>query len=179
MIAKRNIDLNNLITISSNGVDVASFVDLKTALIKRYKDIYGQDIDVSTGNADGEFINEIALMVNNILQSIKTLYSNMNVNSATGVYLYALCNLSNVRRKDATNSTASIILTNNSGSTYSENAYNITLQDQGGTIWNIINADTIEIAAGASIGVKVECSEKGEVEAPAGWINILVGNPDI
>lgn len=178
MIANREIDLNNLVVISSSGVEVASFVQIQAALINRYKEIYGSDIDLSTGNADGEFVNELALMLNNLVQSIKTLYSNLDVNTASGVYLEALCNLSNVHRKPATRSTATVELQNDSGSTVTINA-NSFLQDQAGTIWNITSSNVISLADGDSVVIEVQCSQLGPVEAPAGWINILAGEPNV
>ena len=173
--------LDKLILIDSTGVNVASFVDIKSALIDRYKEIYGSDIDLSTGNADGEYVNELALMINNMLQVIKSLYGNLDVNTASGVYLEALCNLSNVHRKRATHSIANVQLTNNSAVTIQMDAVALTLQDKSGLIWNYagISQMTLSIAPGASLVIPVKCSEFGPVKAPAGWIDTVIGEANL
>ena len=66
MLQNYDVDIQNFIKFTSSGVEVASFVQIRDALINKYKDVYGNDIDLSTGTADGVFINNMALMINNI-----------------------------------------------------------------------------------------------------------------
>ena len=96
--------ITDFIRFTNAGVDIASFTQIRDAITTRYKEVYVQDIDltVTPTNADGIFVNDLSLMVNNILQSIKTMYANLDVNTASGVYLDNLCRLSNIVRKHAT-----------------------------------------------------------------------------
>lgn len=184
MIRTHNFELANLIRYKSGGLEVATFVDVREALINRYKEVYGSDIDVSTASADGIFINDLALIINNILQVCKMTYANLNVETASGIYLDALCKLANVTRQAATRSTASLIVTNttDTAQTYGDlNSNNnktnvITFVDKAGTEWQYKNTNVrayepaLSLEPNESVEVTVECVETGTVSAPAGWI---------
>ena len=186
MLKNRNFEIGNFIRLASSGMEIAQFVDIRDAIIKRYKEVYGSDIDLSTGNADGVFVNDMALIINNILQVMKSLYANLNVDTASGVYLDALCRLANVTRMSATKSIASIVVTSlyTSGDavTFGDldengNVLNqLTFVDKSGTTW--ISNSNITLSPGESIEVSVTCSEAGPIDAPAGWIyqTLLVTN---
>lgn len=177
MISNRNVDLNSLVTIDSSGLNVASFVDIKRVLIDKYKEIYGKDIDLSTGNADGEFVNELSLMLNNILQSMSTLYGNLDVNTASGVYLDALCALSNVHRKQPTSSRATVEIYNDYQMSIVFQQGREQFEDQSGMIWDI--EESFVLGAGESKTINVVCSTLGPVKAPSGWITTLIGFPRV
>ena len=174
-MANNDIQIGEFISLTSAGMNTASFVQIRDALIKRYKDVYGNDIDLSTGNADGVFVNDIALIINNILQTMQNLYENLSVNTASGAFLDRLCALANVTRKGETASTASLILTN-------ETENDITLQsntifvDTNGTEWvyegdNIIIPHKVTNQPVVEISIVVKCTELGPIEAKAGSIN--------
>lgn len=171
MLQNYEVDIADFIKFTNGGIVVADFVQVREALIKRYKSVYGQDIDLSTGTADGLFVNDLALIMNNILQSFKNLYANLDVDSATGVYLEKLCSLSNVSRKPATRSTASLIITNQNSSPYE--AQNLVFVDKSGVEW-LYNLP-VNFAAygeeGSTQNLMVTCSEEGKIEAPKGWID--------
>lgn len=162
-------DLANLISFTSAGLTIANFVEIREALIQKYKDVYGSDIDLSTGSADGVFVNEVSLLINNILQSCLTAYSNLDVNEAQGVYLDALCALSNVYRKQATRSTASITVTNIGNSNLVLD--NPEFVDKEGTIWAYSGTISLTTTApGDSVSIIVTCRDVGPIQAQAGWI---------
>ena len=172
----KDFNIGNLCALTSAGLEVAEFVQIRDAVIERYKSVYGSDIDLSTANADGVFVNDICIIINNILQTMKSMYSNLDVNSASGVYLDNLCKLSNVRRKEATKSMTSLLVTNLSANemTFADIDNNnaqlarLTFVDKAGTEWVYDNSLTLE--GGASTVIDVTCTEDGPVEAPKGWI---------
>lgn len=168
MLQNYEVDISDFIKITSAGVKIADYVQVRAALIKRFKEIYGSDIDVSTASADGVYITNLALIINNILQSVKTMYGNLDVNTANGVYLDNLCALANVRRKPATHSTASIVIKNISNSTVGAIAQ-LTVVDKAGTEWKTVEA-VPELTANQQIERTVVCVQDGPVEAKAGWI---------
>lgn len=186
MLKDRKFEIGNFVRLASAGMEVAEFVDVRDAIIKRYKEVYGSDIDLSTASADGVFVNDMALIINNILQVMKSLYSNLDVDTASGIYLDALCRLANVNRMGATKSTASIIvtslLTTGDPVTFSDTDENgnvtnqITFVDKSGTEW--VSDVSVTLGPGESAEVKVTCTESGPVDAPAGWIaqTLLVMN---
>ena len=171
MFTNTDVDISEFIKITSAGVQIANFPQIRAALIERYKSVYGEDIDLSTASADGVFINDLALIINNICMSIQTFYGNMDVDNASGIYLDNLCKLSNVTRKPATYSNASLTLTN-------ENDFEVDVTngmifvDKSGTEW-IYNGNTITLPKNTSraTSITVECSIPGPVKAEAGWID--------
>ena len=167
MFSNEKIDITDFIKITDAGIKIASFVQIRSALIDRYKSVYGSDIDLSTGTADGVFVNDLALIINNILQSIKTLDSNLNVNSASGIYLDRLCALSNVVRQGATKSKASLKVTNTRNAEVTFD--NLSFIDKSGTEWF---AENVQETFGPNEvkSITVYCQSTGEVKAPAGWI---------
>ena len=173
--------ITDFIRFTNAGVDIASFTQIRDAITTRYKEVYGQDIDltVTPTNADGIFVNDLALMVNNILQSIKTMYANLDVNTASGVYLDNLCRLSNIVRKPATPSNVYITVKNigNDPITIkkSSDTDGTTFVDVSGSEW-FYEGDNIVLNAGTSQSIQVFSSIAGEVEAVAGSIVQAIGN---
>lgn len=174
-------NFGSIVQVTANGLKVKSFTEIRDMLIQRYKEVYGQDIELDTRNADGVFINDLALIMNNICQTIRSLYIELNPNTATGIYLDRLCALANVTRKTATASTATLTLANNSNVDIlvaDSNGNGTTLDvvtfiDKAGTLWT---SPAITIPANSSVNVIATCSEKGQVEAPVGWIDKTVQN---
>ena len=157
---------SDFISFTAAGLQIASFTDILSALTQKYKDVYGSDIDLSTGSTDGVFVNELALIINNICQTCANAYGNLDVNSANGRYLDALCALSNVFRKQPTRSSVSIDILNASNSSITMD--NPIFLDQNNVEWEY--QGSITIAAGATMNIPVVCKDVGTVSAPAGWI---------
>ena len=164
--------INNFVQFTANGLNVANFTEIRAALIERYKSVWGNDIDLSTGTADGEFVNETALIINNLIQALQIMYSNLDVRTANGTYLDALCALSNVVRRPATYSNASLEIENTGSSTIT--LTNPIFIDQAGTEWNYTGEITLTSQEVRQINVV--CSEVGVIQAPAGWINSTLEN---
>lgn len=171
MFTNTDVDISEFIKITSAGVQIANFPQIRAALIERYKSVYGEDIDLSTASADGVFVNDLALIINNICMSIQTFYGNMDVDNASGIYLDNLCKLSNITRKPSTYSNASLTLTNEND--FEVNVTNgMIFVDKSGTEWTY-NGPTITLAKSAAetSTITVECSTPGPVKAEAGWID--------
>lgn len=167
MLQDRDIAIDEFIKFTSGGVNIADYDQIQSAIIRRYKEVYGSDIDLANTTADGVFVNDLALIINNILQSFKILYSNLDVNTASGVYLDNLCRLSNVRRKTATQSTAQLQI---SSSTTTSLASGTKFVDSTGNTWTY-SGQTITISANATpVQIVVTCDTYGAIEASAGSI---------
>lgn len=184
MLQSRQITNPEFITLTTAGLKVADFTQIRDSLISFYKSTYGQDIDVSTASADGVFVNNLALIINNILQSIKTMYVNFDPNSATGIYLDALCRLANVTRKQGSRSTAVVVLKNISSAPTGD-LQGITCIDANGTEWSNTSLIPSLQAYEERGGIVLTCSEIGPVSAPPGSISqtidistIIVEQPD-
>lgn len=170
MFVNQILDIKNLIQITSSGIKVATFSQIKASLIARYKQIYGSDIEVDDTNADGIFLNDLALIINNILQSCQTAFGNLDINSASGIYLDRLCALSNIIRKPATKSIAKLTLENLDTTTPIMIENGLQFVDRAGLLW-MYNGNDIEIPIGDTLDINVECDTYGEITAPAeNWI---------
>ena len=167
MFTQNDVDISNFIQFTKGGIKIASFVEVRESLINKYKEVYGSDIDLSTASADGVFVNNLALIINNILQSFKSLYQNLDVNYASGIYLDTLCSLSNVTRKPASNSTASLNITNQGSARFNQTY--VPFVDGNGTEW-VYNGN-INLGPGESTSIVVKCTEIGPVKAPINFIN--------
>lgn len=175
MIANYNIDITDFVKITSAGIFVADYSQIRAALVQRYQSIYGSDIDLSTGSADGVWIADQALIINNMCQVIKNLYSNLDVNSASGIYLDALCRLSNVTRRKATRSTVNVSVTfesDNVGETKDFAIGELQVIDQSGIIWS--NGTELLLSANVPFATTLICDENGEITAPKGWIKYSI-----
>ena len=167
MITNNTVDIKDFVKFTNAGLVTASFTQIRDAITRKYKSIYGEDIDLSTGTADGLFIYDMSLMINNILQGFSQMYSNLSVTTATGVYLDRLCALSNITRKPATYSTASLTITNIGDAEYNQDE--TTFVDNSGITWSY--KQNLTLAAGESTSIQVICDEIGPIEADQGWIN--------
>ena len=174
--------LNNLIKLTKGGFDVATYLEIKTAIQSRYKEIYGSDIDLATNTSDGIFVENICLIINNILQTFKLLYSNLDIRTASGDMLDALCALTGIYRRGATKSVAYMKLTNNSSTPIEINSSNqISFIDKSGLLWTTVVGDGAHSPLGTEItlfkdepqSLPVYCEITGPNVANKGWINQL------
>lgn len=168
MIQNDSVSLDEVIKFTNNGVVYANFAQLKNALINDYKSIYGSDIDLSTGTADGVWIHHLGLLLNNLIQSEKNLYSNLNVDTASGVYLDNLCALSNIKRKPATKSYTYLKVTNQLLSSQSFPNGIICVSDDN-VEWSYNGA--VDFDPDETKALLFTCNESGPIQALAGTIN--------
>lgn len=176
LLTSYEIDWSNFLQFNGRGVVVATYAEIYKALIKKFQDIWGSDIDLSSASADGVFVNTYALIINNILQSFKRFYESLNVNTATGAALDVLCNLTNVTRKPATASTCPIILTLDAGETENYITNEIDLVDINGNIWVARNIDGFVLEPDIPQTIVFTCSQLGPIEAPKGTIDRVINN---
>ena len=171
-----NVNWTELIKFGNGGVTVADYQEIRTAISNRFKEIYGQDIDLATTSADGVYVETLCLMINNILQSFKQFYSQLDVRTASGNYLDALCALSNVYRKSETNSTCSILLTLDATATQNYVTKSISVADKNGNIQSYESNEDITFEPGKAKEIIVTCETPGPIRANVGWIDRLVSN---
>lgn len=170
MFQNPNFDWSNLIRFTSAGIEVASYADIRRAVTNRFKEIYGSDIDLATTSADGVYVETLCLMLNNIMQTVKQTYANLDVRVAGGKFLDMLCALSNVSRKPATYSTASLKVTLAAGES-DLTTNDLSFLDGNGNEWKMTSASSITFKAGVTQEILVACTTPGPVKAEAGWIN--------
>ncbi len=169
-------DITELAKVDANGFQAALFPQIKDAYVKKMKEIYGEDIDVSSASADGQFVMAQSLVLNNIYRTLESLSDNLSPASASGKYLDILASLSGASRQGRTYSTAQVYIANsdivNLAPSY------LLLNDKNGNQWEWINPIGLDgkmkvVFPGKSggkfrpVAITVTCTELGAVHAAA------------
>lgn len=156
-----------LITFNANGVVIADYQQVRATLVEQFKNIYGSDIDLSTSSADGIYIETLSLIINNILQTVKSMYANLDTRTATGQFLDMLCALTNVMRKPATKSTVYVTIKGLSANESFLVGNQLVLLDKNGTTWT---CEPFTADENGEATVLAKCDEFGPVKAEVGWL---------
>lgn len=164
----------DLIRFSENGLEIATFAEIKRYYVEQFQNIYGRDIDVSIKSADGIYIHTISLITNNMLKVIQGMYNNLDPSTASGKALERLCKLTNIYRKPATKSWVYVNLENLTPTTVYNN---LALLDINGLIWYCDRFTSDE--NGEAIGVIARCNEVGPIKLNPGDLNQTVETGDI
>ena len=171
-LTNNRYDLSELAKVDENGFQAALFPQIKDAYVKRLQEIYGYDIDVSSGSADGQYVMAESLVLNNVYRVLESLSDNLTPASASGKYLDVLASLSGAFRRQATYSTATVLV-KNTGTTDTTPSY-LLFMDKNGNRWQWINPKDINgglkvtFKAGAVTAITVTCTELGAVAALGG-----------
>ena len=180
-----NIDYTKIIQFNGGTLRVATFVEIRDALVRRYKEIYGNDIDTSTASADGQYINEIALIINNIANTFAYAYNQLDPSVATGKYLDILCSYNNVQRINQSASQAELYIFNSAPAGTPDIIPEFLLfSDRSGQTWKWINGKrtdgtflTTFPAQKATLIQEVECEYLGAIQAQGARFIDSNGNP--
>lgn len=161
-----NLDYTRLIQFTDGTLQLGSFVQIRNALIQRMKDIYGNDIDVSPASADGQYINSLALLINNMFQTIKKGNDSLDPAVATGQYLDTLCSFNNISRITASASSVQLYVYNPSAQ--DKEFDKLMFLDKNNTLWVWDNGGKkLKFLHNAYTTINdVVCEELGEVSAP-------------
>ena len=166
-----NSNYLDLISFGSKGIRVANYNKVREVLVNQFKAIYGSDIDLSSTSADGQWIEQQSLMINNMLQLIKQFYSNLDPREASGIYLDIISSYTNVIRRPATKSTAYVNIIGLEPEQQFTLASPLVLLDRNGDTWTCrpFKADSNGEATVLTVSDKF-----GPVRAQVGWIYTTV-----
>lgn len=168
------VNFKNLINITSAGMNTASYSEILNFLIIKYKEAYGDNIEIKNESADGIFLHNVALEINTILETCKEMYSNFDINYATGKALDNLCALSSLFRKPATNSTAKVTIYNLGNAQV--DLPSIVAVDINGNRW--LYNQPVSIDANDTLPLNLTCEISGPIEAKVGAIYQLSELPN-
>ena len=171
---------DNLLRTSSEGIEMSSFVQMKDAIAKRYKEIFGNDIDLDSASADGQYLMMIALMLFNGYSGLYYLNQNLDPASAQKYFLDRLCSFNNIFRKSSEPSYAYLYVSYIGTSaeyvstmTANSSVQEIVCMDQSGKTWRWeegkgLNDFLTKFSKdGKPKLLKFVCDEKGEIAAEA------------
>jgi len=90
-----------IINYDSNGITSRSLQEIYSMLVNKVKEIYGVDVDITPDNADGIIQRMFATFLSEVAVLSEKVYHSLNLDSAQGIQLEALCALANVYRRSA------------------------------------------------------------------------------
>lgn len=163
------LNYSQLIKFDSGGIKIATYAEIKNWFSSQWKLIYGNDIDLTPMSADGILLENLTLMISNILQVIQSMYSNLDVNTAQGVYLDRLMGFNNIFRYSPTASYAFVNIVGLAPNTEYED---LVLLDVSGNTWTCIPFTSS--STGTIDSVRCNSDIKGAVFARSGSINKTV-----
>ena len=132
-LINKKYDVSELAEIGTNGFTAASFPQIRDAVASKMKEIYGNDIDLSSASADGQYVNMEALILNNVYRALESLAKSLNPADASGKYLDILASFSGAFRQQPTNSVAQLYVWNTGAAPISPDQ--IVCMDKSGNEW--------------------------------------------
>jgi hypothetical protein len=161
----------------SNGFSAALFPQIRDAIANKMRAIYGNDIDISSASADGQYVNAEALIVNNIYRALENIEHGLNPAMATGNQLDILASLMHVSRQYPTRSKVTLYI-RPSVTITGPKILKCTDADQNEWVWHVnvdfMNNPTItEFTKDNTYSIDFYCQKLGSVQALSGdtsWI---------
>lgn len=159
--------------VTSAGLVLPTYVDIRDDMLEAFKEIYGQDCYLEQDSADYQWISIISLRMFHAIQSVQLAYNNRSPNTAVGSGLDQVVMLNGIRRKTATYSTCEVVLTGEIGTIIS----NGVVADVSGYSWDLPATVTL-VSDGSSpesgtATVTVTCQTIGAIPAKVGDINSI------
>lgn len=131
-----DLRIDNFIQLTSQGISIMDYADIVQTLLNRYKEIYGQEIDIDPRTGDGRFIYDVATIINNACLVVSQLYNNLNPSTATGYFLDILSSITNVEREAPTFSQAVVVINNPTDTDVTITDFNtLNMKDDSGNTW--------------------------------------------
>lgn len=137
--------------ITGNGITIESFSDVWNDLVygspgvPGILQIYGADVNISQNSPDGQWINNFALTIENVLQLIVQVYNSKDPDQAIGIDLDTCCSYCGITRMAGTYTQVYIqITTNQSLNLAGQNTSTpYTVQDGNGNQYQLIQSASL------------------------------------
>jgi len=159
--------------VTSAGLVLPTYVDIREDILESYKEIYGQDCYLEQDSADYQWISIVSLRMFHAIQSVQLAYNNRSPNTAVGSGLDQIVALNGIRRKTATYSTCLVTLTGEVETVIS----NGVVSDVSNYSWDLPATVTLvsdgESPESGTATVIATCQTIGEIPAKIGDINVI------
>ena len=101
--------------VTSAGLTIPSYQDIRDSLVATYKAIYGASVYLPNDAADYQWISALALMLADEASALQVAYNQMAPQTATGAGLDALVKLNGLKRKLASASSCQVTVSGTAG----------------------------------------------------------------
>jgi len=154
-------------TISSTGLTIPSYTDIRDELIAQAKTIFGNDVYLETDSADYQMICVYALKAHDVMNLLQLTYNNMSPSNAVGTGLSSIVKLNGLTRKTSSYSTCEVTLTGTASTVITSGK----VKDVSGYIWDLPTTSTI--GTDGTVTVTATCETVGAISAMIGDLDII------
>ena len=152
-------------TIDGTGISAPPFSDVLGSLTTSFQSIYGSDIYIEPDSQDGQWLANLAQVVDDGNQADVTVFNGYSPSFAQGAALASQVKINGIRKAIAGNSTAVGNVVGTAGTPIT----NGVVADTNGNLWNLPASVTIPDAG--SLAVTVTAQQPGAITAIAGAIS--------
>ena len=146
-------------TITDKGVLAPTYSEVLAELQKKFRAIYGQDINLDNDTADGQWLGIVASAINDANAALTASYTGYAPSTASGTALSSIVRTNGISRNRASFSSVDLRCIGQAGSTISGGI----VEDENGNRWKL--PDTVVIPPQGEITVTAICSKEGAIEA--------------
>lgn len=156
--------------ITPTGVTAPPYSDILESLKASFRSIYGADAYLEADSQDGQLLAIFAKAISDCNDSVKAAYASFSPNGAIGAGLSANVKINGIQRIPATNSTATLVLTGQPGTTI----FNGVARDINNQNWLL--PASVTIPSGGTIAATAIAQNTGPINAAPNEIRII-GTP--
>lgn len=155
-------------TITDKGVLAPTYAEVLSELQKRFRAIYGQDINLDNDTADGQWLGIVASAINDANAALTASYTGYAPSTASGTALSSIVKTNGISRNRASFSSVDLRCVGQAGSTIT----NGVVEDENGNRWKL--PATVVIPPQGEITVTAICSKEGAIDALPGTVNKIM-----
>lgn len=163
---------NPVFTVSENGIQAPSYVEILEYFQSQARNIFGQDVNIDADTQDGQLIAIFALALSDVNAQAIATYNQFNPNTAVGVGLDSAVKTNGITRHTATNSTVDLVLIGQAGTVIT----NGVATDDNENRWLL--PEQVVIPVSGEITVTATAEEVGAIEASPNTIT-QIGTPTL
>lgn len=153
----------------TTGIVVPDTSKVKKEVQDEYKEVFGQDLDVTESTPQGRLIEAETVARKRVIEMMALFANMMNINQSLGIWLDALLYPFGVNRTGSSRTRVTCSLTGTANTVIPQNAQ---AQDSNGNIYYLENPVTLD-SNGSGNGEFLSL-EKGAIECPAGTLTQIV-----
>ena len=155
-------------TITDKGVLAPTYSEVLTELQKKFRAIYGQDINLDNDTADGQWLGIVASAINDANAALTASYTGYAPSTASGTALSSIVRTNGISRNRASFSSVDLRCIGQAGSTISGGI----VEDENGNRWKL--PETVVLTPQGEITVTAICSKEGAIEALPGTVTKIM-----
>lgn len=154
--------------ITENGVIAPSYEEVFAELQTRFREIYGQDVDLDADTSDGQLLAIVASAINDGNASIVASHSGYSPATASGATLSSVVKTNGIARYVATKSTVDLRCVGQAGTAINGGI----VEDINGNRWNL--PTSVVIPPAGEITVTATCQAEGSIAAAPDTVNRII-----